>query len=243
MRWRVDGDPHGRRSRRVRPSSKATIATGSRRKSSASCVRPTNASASASEGEQVVASRRGGDRRLHREHGPDERRVRRDLGQQERREQDPRHHDREQGDGVRDPAPSGHPSRKQVGRDAGRRHDPGVQRVRGPEAVLHVAPAERGRDEHGVELVERRDELAAYPRQHRQVPRHADRPPLVQQLVRHREPVGDSRRDRASATESAHHRPRIGSARRIRPFSACAGATSVGAHGAVGPSTAPRSAR
>ena len=55
------------------------------------------------QGKQVGARRGADDRPLHREHGPEECRQRDDLGQDERREREPRQADRQHRDQVADP--------------------------------------------------------------------------------------------------------------------------------------------
>ena len=164
--------------------------------SSSNCVRANTASADPEQREHVVPARRRGDRELDREHGPEERRIGGDLGEQERREDDPRQADREQRDAYATQPPAGHAAREQERRDAGRAHHPGVHRVRVVRAVGHEPVAEGRCDQERIELVQVRDQLAVHARERRAELRHADREPLVEQLVRHHEPVDDACRER-----------------------------------------------
>ena len=87
--------------------------------------------------EQVVPGRRRRERRLDREHRPEECRVGGDLGEQKRGKNDPGEADREHSDQVCGPEPSGDPPRKQERGYAGRGHDPGVRDVCQVEIVRH----------------------------------------------------------------------------------------------------------
>ena len=99
-----------------------------------------------------------------REQRPAEGRIGDDLGEQERREHDPRDRDAQSSDPDRHEPPDPDPAREQEDRDRGRRDQKRVQPVGALEARGHVAVAERGRDQDRVELVDVRDQLAVQPR-------------------------------------------------------------------------------
>ena len=146
----------------------------------------------ASEREEVVPARGGGDRALHPEHSPEERRIGRHLREQVGRIDDRRDHDREHGEQVSGPVVMGDATREQEGRDAGGGHDPGVEDVRLVQVVRDQAGAEDRRDQQWIELAEARDQIAAQVWQGCQVAGAVDRQPLVHELVGHHEPVADA---------------------------------------------------
>ncbi len=142
------------------------------------------------QGEDVVSPGRGIDRSRSGEHRPQKCRIGRDLGREERGVDGPRQADREHADEVGGPEPPCHAAGEQEGRNARRAHDPGVRDVHIVEVSRNEAPAEERRDQERVELVVRVRDLASEVRERKAPPGVADRVPLVQQLVGHREPVG-----------------------------------------------------
>ena len=146
------------------------------------------------EREQVGRPRLARDGVRQRQQRPAERRIGDDLGEQERREHDPGNGDAQRSGPERDQPPEPDPASEQEDRDRRRRDQERVQPVGALEARRHVPVAEQRRDQHRVELVDVRDQLAVQPRQQRAGLRDRDGEPLVVELVRHHEPVLHPRR-------------------------------------------------
>ena len=141
--------------------------------------------------ERVGALRRLLDGALEHVHGPEKRGIGGGLRQHERREDQPRDEHRQRSGGVRPDMPADESPGDQVRGHRGGRHQDRVQRVCAREPVRHEPVARDRAQQDRVQLVRLRHAHAVQRGQRRARAGHAEREPLVEQLVRHHEPVDD----------------------------------------------------
>ena len=144
--------------------------------------------------QRVVSLRRCRDRDVDRQQRAREQRVGDHVRQQQRGECHPRHDSREHRRDDAGPNGARHTHREHVHRQHSRRHHERVCNMDGVETLADRAMGEERRDQQRIHLVERRHQLVMDMRQRRAQPGDAEREPLVEQLVRHHQPVGNAGR-------------------------------------------------
>ena len=148
--------------------------------------------ADACERERVAPSGRPRQTPLHPEERQDEGGIRGDLGEEKGGIDHPRHSDREKRRQGRHPALAAHVPREEKGRHARGAHEERAKYVSRHQIAVDAPVDEERREDQRVELVDAVHDRPVELGQRRAGPRDADRQPLVQKLVGHHEPVGDT---------------------------------------------------
>ena len=111
-----------------------------------------------------ASSSRPHERLLAHDDRPQEDRIGDDLGEQERGERDPRQRHGQDPDDPRRPPRRRHPPRQHIRRNQGRRHQDCVEQVGVMQALANRVVPEGDCEQHGIELIEVRHNLAVHVR-------------------------------------------------------------------------------